>query len=186
MQTSVEVLATAGAPAFEADHAVEATVQFHGGEGAGRAVQPVHVLGDHGREMAGAPKRLDGPVAGIGLGPGDRPPAHVAARPVPAAAVLARSELLVRHRRMAAQAPGGTPVVGDARLGGQAGATQDGHAPTGEQAPHRLQARALRGGLGLGPDLGPAGHRIRVHGSSIGRPASQQGPSLPFNVRTNR
>ena len=87
---------------------------------AGRLVQPVDVLGDDSVQQA-APLQLGhGVVALVRGGPGDVPPAQVAARPVPLPGRGGAGERLVCHRLGPPGQPGRPAVVRDAGLGGQA------------------------------------------------------------------
>jgi hypothetical protein len=126
-------------PAGQADDPVQAAVEF-GDVNRPRALiqvvhnrprglmQAVHVLGDDPGQQAAPTKLGDGAVAVVRQSPGDAPPAHMAAGPVPAPGRGTPGEGLVGHRRGAQGQAGRPAVVRDTGLGRQPGSAQHEHA----------------------------------------------------------
>jgi hypothetical protein len=113
-------------PARQAHHPVQAAVQLRHRARARRLVQPVHVLRDDPAHQPVPLERGDRAMPGIRCGPGDVPPAEVAARPVPLPRRRGPGELLVRHRLPAPRPPARSPVIRYAGLRRQPRAAQNG------------------------------------------------------------
>jgi hypothetical protein len=147
LKPALQVRPRRALPAGQADDPVQAAVEFgHVGRARG-LMQAVYILGDDPGQQAAPAEFGDDAVAVVRHGPGDAPPAHVAAGPVPAPGGGTPGKGLVGHRRGAQGQAGRAPVVRDAGLGRQPGSAQHGHAADRD---HVGEHAERVGGRGLG------------------------------------
>ncbi len=145
LEPPLEVRPRRALPAGQADDPVQAAVEFgHRGRPRG-LMQAIHVLGDDPGQQAALAEFGDGSVAVVRPGPGDAPPAHVAAGPVPAPGGGTPGKGLVGHRRGAQGQSGRSAVVRDAGFGGQPGPAQHEHVAGRDDAgEHAKRVRGRR------------------------------------------
>jgi len=145
LEPALQVRPRRALPAGQAGDPVQAAVEFgHLGRGRARGLmQAIHVLGDDPGQQAAPAELGDGAVAVVRQSPGDPPPAHVAAGPVPAPGGGTPGKGLVGHRRGAQGQAGRPAVVRDARLGRQPGSGEHEHAAARDDAGEH--AKGVRG-----------------------------------------
>jgi len=134
LKPALQVRPRRALPAGQADDPVQAAVEFGHHRRARGLMQAVHVLGDDPGQQAAPAELVDGAVAVVRQSPGDPPPAHVAAGPVPAPGGGTPGKGLVGHRPGAQGQAGRPAVVRDARLGRQPGPAQHEHAAARDDA----------------------------------------------------
>ncbi len=165
---ALHVGAGVGGAAAETDDAPEGTVEFDDAAASGGVVEAVDVLRDHARRHARRFEFGEGAVAAVRTCvPDARPPER---RPRPVA--LPRGHALVARRhegvvldRIARAVPRLRPaVVGDAAVGGEPRAREDGDAPSGEHGDEGVEGRV---GIGGGRRVRQAWRRERKRAAPV-------------------